>query len=209
MKPTESQQRVLDYIKRHLEERGQSPSVLEICAGLGLKSHGSLIKHLRALESLGLLEHTPGRTRSWMPVGWSPGAGARAGIPLLGRIAAGTPILAQEDREEELPMDPAMFGSRDCLALRVRGDSMIGAGILNGDIAVIEPGEGAEPGSIVAVLVGGLEAEATLKRYRDDGRIIRLEAANPEIPDLVFKGEDRERVRVVGRLKGVIRSLAH
>ena len=204
MKPTESQARVLDYIKRHLEEEGHVPTVMEMCAGLGLKSHGSLIKHLRALEGLGLLGHTPGLSRSWMPTGWSP-----RGIPLVGRIAAGTPILAQEDREGDLPIDPAMFGSRDCLALRVRGDSMVEAGILDGDLVVIEPVEEAESGTIVAVLVEGLEPEATLKRYRVKGEAIRLEAANPEIADLVFKGEDRVRVKVVGRLKGVVRSLPH
>ena len=209
MNPTKGQQRVLDYIRQYLEKEGHPPSVLEMCAGLGLKSHGSLIKHLRALEGLGLLEHSPGLSRSWMPASWTPRAGAPAGIPLVGRIAAGTPILAQEDREEDLPVDPALFGSRDCLALRVRGDSMIGAGILDGDLAVIEPGEQAEPGSIVAVLVEGLESEATLKRFRLEGQAIRLEAANPDIPDLFFQGQERSRVRIVGRLRGLIRSMAH
>lgn len=203
MEPTRRQRQILDFIRRRLEEEGRPPSVVEMCAGLGLKSHGSLIKHLQTLENIGLLEHTPGLARSWRPAGWSP----RAGIPLVGRIAAGTPLLAQEDREDDLPIDPAMFGSRDCLALRVRGDSMIEVGIFDGDLAIIEPADEAESGTIVAALVDGREPEATLKRYHNDGQNIRLEAANAGMADLVFRGDDRGRVKVVGRLRGVIRSL--
>ena len=138
-----------------------------------------------------------------MPAGWS----LKAGIPLLGRIAAGTPILAEEDREEDLAhrsghvRQPGLPGPADTGGFHDRGRNF---GRRPGRDRA---GEQAEPGTIVAVLVEDMESEATLKRYRNDGRTIRLEAANPDIPDLVFEGEDRNRVKIVGRLRGVIRSL--
>ena len=162
---------------------------------------GSLIKHLRGLENEGFLTSIPGKKRAWklthqrLPFS----------VPLVGQIAAGTPILAEENREDDLPVDPKLFGSEDAFALRVRGDSMIGAQIRDGDLAVIRPQEDAGNGEIVAVLVEGLEAEATLKILRRSKKKLELQAANPAYEPLIFKGGDMAKVKILGKLIGIIR----
>jgi repressor LexA len=172
-----------------------------MCVELGLSSPGSLLKHIRALESRGLLETIPGKKRAWRVVGEE----ASRTIPLLGRIAAGTPILATQNRDEELPVDPALFGADSAFALRVRGDSMRDAHIRDGDIAVIRPQQDAEDGEIVAAMVEDLEPEATLKILRRTAEQLELHPANPEHSIIVFQGRERERVKVIGKLIGVIR----
>jgi repressor LexA len=198
---TDRQQQVLDVIAAFQAKEGFPPSVREICAHLGLKSPGSLIKHLRALEQEGLLSRNPGKKRAWkLTRPLRPGT-----LPLIGQIAAGTPILAAENREDEIPVDPWLFGDEDTFALRVKGDSMIEAHIRDGDLAVIRPQEEAANGSIVAVLVEGLETEASLKTIRRGPGRLELLPANPVYEPLVFEGREIERVRVLGRLVGLIR----
>jgi len=126
-------------------------------------------------------------------------------IPLLGRIAAGQPILAEQHIEESLPFDPKFFGSEDALALLVKGDSMTEEQIRDGDLAVIRQQPDAEDGEIVAVLVEGLETEATLKILRRKKGTVELHSANPTYQPLVFKGKDRARIRILGKLIGVVR----
>ncbi len=198
---THRQQQVLNFIARFQAREGFPPSVREICAHLGLQSPGSLIKHLRALEGEGLLSRNPGKKRAWkLTRPLRPGT-----LPLIGQIAAGTPILAAENREDEIPVDPWLFGDEDSFALRVKGDSMIEAQIKDGDLAVIRPQEEAVNGSIVAVLVEGLETEASLKTIRRGPGRLELISANAAYAPLVFEGEDVGRVKVLGRLVGLIR----
>lgn len=190
---------------------GFPPSVREICAGLRLQSPGSMQRHLNALTHEGFIEKDPGKKRAWKLTdkAWEFVGHPRAqspAIPLVGRIAAGTPILAAENREDELPIDPKLFGSDDAFALRVQGDSMKDAHIRDGDLAVIRPQDDAENGRIVAVMVEGLEAEATLKILRRTDEGLELHAANDAYEPLVFTGTERSRVKVLGRLVGVIRT---
>lgn len=199
---TTRQREILEYIGTFQARQGFSPSVREICKALGLASPGSLLKHLRALEAASLLERTPGKKRAWKLTSRH----SSPSIPLIGQIAAGTPILAQENREEELPIDPVIFGSGEAFALRVRGDSMKDAQIRDGDLAIIRPQQEAENGEIVAVVVEGLEPEATLKILRRTKEEVELHAANEEYEPLVFRGEDRSKVRILGKLIGVIRT---
>jgi repressor LexA len=113
--------------------------------------------------------------------------------------------LAEENREDDLPVDPGLFGSQDAFALRVQGDSMIDAQIRDGDLAIIKPQDDAENGWIVAAMVEGLETEATLKIICRKNRDVELHAANPLYRPLIFKGEDQSRVRILGKLIGIIR----
>jgi repressor LexA len=159
---TDRQYQILAFIRSFQAREGFGPSVREISQALGLASPGSLKKHLDALVREGELTHQPGKKRTWQLTSRSAGPS----IPLLGRIAAGTPILAQENRESDLPVAPELFGCDASFALRVSGDSMIDAQIRDGDLAIIRPQDQAEDGQIGAVQVEGLETEATLKRLR-------------------------------------------
>lgn len=201
MNITTQQQKILAFIRLFQEKNGYPPSLREICAGLGLSSPGSLTKHIRRLESQGLLKSTPNKKRSWR----LPEFSDRLSIPLIGRIAAGTPILAEANREDDLPVDPMLFGAPDAFALRVQGDSMIDAHIREGDIAIIRPQADADDGSIVAVIIEGMETVATLKILRKKKATLELVSANAMYPPLVFRGSDRARVQVVGKLIGIIR----
>ncbi len=201
MSITTRQRQLLDFIRRFQRQEGLSPSVRDMCAALGLTSPGSLLRHLQILESAGLLTRLPGKKRTWRLTDLSP----ISSIPLLGQIAAGTPILAEENREYDIPVDPKLFGSEDAFALRVRGDSMIEAQIRDGDLAIIRPQEDAGNGEIVAVLVEGMEPEGTLKILRRGKKKLELQAANPEYAPLIFKGNDMTKVKILGKLIGIIR----
>lgn len=198
---TPRQQSVLDFIRIHQQNEGMAPTVREICTHLGLKGPAGVHRILNLLLEKGYLITTRGKKRSWrlaeMPDPRS--------IPLIGRIAAGAPIEAQENREDDLPLDPLLFGSDACFALRVAGDSMIEAHIMDGDLAIIRPQSQVANGEIAAVLVEDVLPEATLKifHYRPDR--ITLEAANPAYAPLVFEHEEMQRVRVIGHYVGIIR----
>ncbi|MCX5862677.1 MAG: transcriptional repressor LexA [Desulfomonile sp.] len=198
---TNRQKEIIDFIREFQHRQGFPPSLREICKALGLTSPGSMIKHMRSLESEGFIRRIPGKKRAWSLIGLS----SRICIPLIGRIAAGTPILAEENREDDLPVDPGLFGSKEAFALRVSGDSMVDAQIRDGDLAIIRPQDDAENGWIVAVLVQGLETEATLKIFRRKNEEIELHAANPAYEPVVFKKEEQSRVKILGKLIGIIR----
>jgi repressor LexA len=208
MSITDRQEELLRFIAEFKKRRLSSPSLEEMCKALGVSSRGSLVKHVRALEEQGYLVVATGKKRDWnlTPKAWNlVGRTASPSIPLVGHIAAGTPILAEENREDEIPVDPALFGSGEAFALRVRGDSMIEAHIQNGDLAIIRPQGEALNGQIVAVAVDGLEVEATLKVFRTRRGGVELHPANSRYEPLVFKGEELSRVRVLGKLIGIIR----
>jgi len=188
-------------MKSYQTREGFPPTVREICEALGLASPGSMIKHLRVLEREGRITRLSGKKRAWkLTGGYSPFS-----IPLIGRIAAGTPILAEQNKEDDLPVDPQMFGSHEAFALRVKGDSMIAAQIREGDLAIIRPQNEAENGEIVAVQVEGLETEATLKIFRRRNGDIELHPANPLHKVQLFSDAERAKVKILGKLVGVIR----
>jgi repressor LexA len=209
MKITERRKEILAYLEKFQQREGFPPSIREICSALDLKSPGSLHRHLRVLEERGCLEKSPGKKRAWKltEIGRRiVGRPSAPGIPLIGRIAAGTPILAEENKEDELPVDPTIFGSDAAFALRVQGDSMKDAQIRDRDLAIIRPREDADSGRIVAVRIRGIETEATLKILRRSEGRVELHPANDDYEPLVFSGEDCSKVEILGELIGVIRT---
>lgn len=185
------------------EDQGRQPSRAEVAEALGYAFPSAVSKHVEALVRKGLLEAVPEKKRNvrltdtgWRALNRSP---SRHGVPLLGAIAAGTPILALENVTEHLSDIQPQAGR---IALRVRGDSMIDAGILDGDCAIIQSGGSVEDGQIAAVVVDG---EATLKRWRarDDG--VDLVPENSNYQPIHIPNERLDAVRVVGPLSFIYR----
>lgn len=186
---SDKSEQILRFVGQFIQENGYAPSVREIGAGVGLKSTASVSYHLKALQDKGLLQggQIKGRKRAIA-------TGVRAGqIPIVGVVTAGIPILAVENQEGTLPWE----GDPDCFALRVRGDSMIGAGILSGDMVVVRPQQTADDGQIV---VARLDDEATVKRlHRRNGQVWLM----PENP--AYTPIDGRQAQLIGIVKAVIR----
>ncbi len=180
---------ILDYVNQFVQEYGYAPSIREIGEAVGLRSTASVSYHLRQLQEKGLLMSpgSKGRKRA-ISTGVRPGQ-----IPVVGLVTAGIPILAVENQEGTIPWE----GDPGCFALRVRGESMIGAGILSGDLVVVRPQQTALDGQIVVARIGD---EATVKRLsRRNGQIWLL----PENPD--FEPIDGTGAELIGLVKAVIR----
>jgi repressor LexA len=199
---TPRQRRILEFIRRTVQERGYPPTVREIGEAVGLTSSSSVHAQLANLERLGLLRRDPAKPRAMELQG--PGAPRATGVsvPLLGRIAAGAPVLAEQNIEDYLQL-PRDYAGEDHFALRVRGDSMVGAGILDGDVVVVRRQDAAEDGDIVAVLLTGpAEEEATVKRLRRrEGRILLV----PENP--AMEAFELTAGRILGKVVAVLRRL--
>jgi repressor LexA len=198
---TPRQKSVLEFIMAYQKENRMAPSVREIGGHLGLSAPAGIHRLLHVLKEKGYIVAEPGKKRSWRLARHITGQG----IPVLGDIAAGVPMEAIENIEEELRIDPSVFGCDHCFGLRVNGDSMIGANIQDGDIAIIRPQKQVKNGGIAAVLVEDLLPEATLKIVQRTGTALTLKAANPAYRSLVFRYGGRKRVSIVGKLVGVIR----
>ncbi len=208
---TRRQQEILDVVQAHIARHGYPPTVREIGDAVGLTSSSTVHAHLQALENRGVLRRDPSKPRALDLVGRVPSSPPAARtpttagddvrvLPLLGRIAAGAPLLAEENVEDELAVPALLTASGDCFLLRVRGDSMIRAGILDGDYVVVRRQEDCRDGEIVAALVDG--TEATVKRlHRLDGRV-RLSPENDALEP--FFPDD---VAVMGKVVGVFRRL--
>ncbi len=198
---TSRQQRILDVIAETVRDRGYPPTVREIGEAVGLTSSSSVHAQLANLERKGLLHKDPTKPRAVTLDG--PRADGTT-VPLVGRIAAGAPTLATEHVEDYLTV-PADFtrGGGEHFALRVTGDSMIGAGILDGDVVVVRSQETASDGDIVAALMPGpAEDEATVKRFGHDGPRVMLIPENPSLQP--FEMSDG---RILGRIVAVLRHL--
>jgi len=193
---TEKQRKVLDFITKYQETHGFPPSIKEIMEEFSLASPRTARDYLLVLERKGAIRLHEGKARGIELLSPSP-----KGIPLVGRIPAGTSEIPFEEFEEYLPVDPDFFGSGTKFAVRVRGDSMTGVGIHDGDLAVIRKQPDAENGQIVAALVGG---EVTLKRIkkRADGGI-ELHPENSAYRPMVF--QPPELPQVLGVYIGLIR----
>ena len=181
---TVRQQKVLDWIRRHLESTGIPPTRAEIAAGLGFRTASSAEDHLRALARKGVLTMTPGASRGLrlreMPE--LPGIG----LPLVGRVAAGSPILAAEHIEAHLRVDPALFTPHADYLLRVRGQSMRDASILDGDFLAVHRSSEARSGQIVVARLAGRGGdEVTVKRLKRRGGQLLLVAENPDFAPIV------------------------
>src|SRR5262245_9636457 len=178
---TARQRQVLDFMRTFSDRHGVPPAVREIAERFGFTARAAF-DHLRALERKGMLERRVTAKRASRTLVLAerraPGRTTRAEIPVLGRIAAGTPILAVENREDSIPLRPDWLGAQgqDVFALRVRGESMIDAHIVDGDLVLVRRQETASPNDIVAALVDG---EATVKRFARDGNAVVLKPEHP------------------------------
>ena len=192
---TPRQREILDFIRRHLEIRGAPPTRAEISEAFGFRSPNAAESHLRTLARKGYIEILPGASRGIRLMD-------EAGLPLVGRVAAGEPILAEENIEDHVQVDPGLFRPRADYLLRVRGDSMIGAGILDGDLLAVHRTPEARNGQIV---VARLEEEVTVKRLRRRGARLLLEAENPDY-DPIEVDLRTTPVTIEGLAVGVIRT---
>lgn len=200
---TPRQQRILEFIRQTVRERGYPPTVREIGEAVGLTSSSSVHAQLENLGRKGLLRKDPAKPRA-IDVSRAAGEAEVATVPLVGRIAAGAPVLAEENIDEQMAVPASFVGGGDHFALGVTGDSMVGAGILDGDIVVVRRQDVAEDGAIVAALLPGpAEPEATVKRLRRRGRRITLVPENPAMDpaDLPHDG------RILGQVVSVLRRL--
>ncbi len=199
---TARQQRILDFIAGTVRERGYPPTVREIGEAVGLTSSSSVHAQLANLEKKGLLHKDPTKPRA-MSLSTEESKATGTVVPLIGRIAAGTPVMAAEQIEDYVSVPTDFARSGEHFALRVAGDSMIGAGILDGDMVVIRSQESATDGDIVAaVMPGPAEDEATVKRLGHDGARVMLIPENPALsPFEMLDG------RIVGKVVAVLRKL--
>ena len=180
-KLTARQQEMLDYIERETNSTGVPPSIRQIGAALGISSTNGVRLHLQALQKKGYIRRSQRTSRGIVSLNRlsnavSPSYSTTVDIPILGRVAAGMPIMAAENREGSLTLDASLVKNQESFALRVNGDSMINAGILDGDIVVVRLQQGADNGDIVVALMG---EEATVKRFYREKDKIRLQPENP------------------------------
>jgi len=196
---TDRQQQILDWIRAHLETTGMPPTRAEIAAGLGFRTASSAEDHLRALAKKGALELTPGASRGMRLT--EPPELPGTGLPLVGRVAAGQPILAAEHIEAHVRVDPALFAPRADYLLRVHGLSMKDAGILDGDLLAVHRTADARSGQVVVARLGD---EVTVKRLKRRGRDVTLVAENPAFAPIAV--DPRQGFAIEGIAVGLIRS---
>lgn len=200
---TKRQQEIFDFIKKYSAKYGYPPTVRDIGKAVGLASSSTVHAHLANLEKVGLLRRDPSKPRAIELLDRAV-EGAKSlvrpnGLPLVGSVAAGQPILAEENVEDYVQVPELAGGEEGEYVLRVRGDSMINAGILEGDFVVVQPTESARDSEIVVALLG---EEATVKRFFRESDHIRLQPENDAMEPI----RSRE-VRVLGRVVGVFRQV--
>lgn len=206
---TDRQRQTLRYIAETVAERGYPPSVRETCEAMGLASSSTVHSHLKALQRKGYIKVDPTKPRA-IEVLFDPETGLASerrpvrSVPLLGRIAAGTPILAEEQVDEIYPMPADLVGDGNVFMLEVHGDSMIEVGIMDGDFVIIRQQPTAHSGEIVAALIPGeYEPEATVKTIRHRGSSMMLEPANPTMDPF----EAPPGTEILGKVVAVLRKL--
>jgi repressor LexA len=199
---TPRQRRILEFIRQTVRERGYPPTVREIGEAVGLTSSSSVHAQIANLQRKGLLRKDPAKPRAIEVAGGRPVDAVT--VPLVGRIAAGAPVMAEEHVEELLTVPTSFAGDQDFFALTVRGDSMVDAGILDGDIVIVRQQDSGEDGAIVAALLPGpAEDEATVKRLRRRGPQLMLVPENPTLEPFAFP----EDGRILGVVVSVLRRL--
>ncbi|MDP3978656.1 MAG: transcriptional repressor LexA [Pseudomonas sp.] len=200
LKLTPRQAEILAFIKHCLDDNGYPPTRAEIAQALGFKSPNAAEEHLKALARKGAIEMTPGASRGIRIPGYEPN-NAQEGLPVIGRVAAGAPILAQQNIEDSCRINPEFFRPRADYLLRVRGMSMKDIGILDGDLLAVHTTREAHNGQIV---VARIDDEVTVKRFKREGNKVWLIAENPEFAPIEVNLEDQELV-IEGLSVGVIR----
>lgn len=220
---SERQREILQFISRHIEQNGYPPTVREIGHEFGIRSTNGVAEHLKALERKGLLVKGNLKSRALRPVvppaARPAAATGRAGrearteerpstvrVPLVGRVAAGAPLLAEESQGESLDIDASLVGAGGgkVFALRVKGDSMIEDGIFDGDFVFVRQQAHARAGETVVAMV---EGEATVKRFHPEGNVLRLQPANKAMEPIYVRREQARDVAVLGVVIGVFRRL--
>ena len=204
----EREQRILEFMKREIKTKGYPPTVREICTALGIKSTSTVHKDIASLVEQGYLRKDPSKPRALMVVDREESAVPShtqserddiIDIPIIGRVAAGSPILAEQNIEDTFPV-PAQYAGRSSFMLRVRGESMINAGIMDGDLILVEQQNTARNGEIVVAMIDGFESEATVKTFYKENGHIRLQPENDSMSPIIV-----EDVKVLGKVKGVFR----
>jgi repressor LexA len=194
---TKRQQEIFDFIKRYSARHGYPPTVRDIGKAIGLTSSSTVHAHLANLEKLGLLRRDPTKPRAMEILEKAKRAVLPSGLPLVGRVAAGSPLLAEENIEEHLDVPSVAGGDEGDYVLRVAGDSMKNAGILEGDYVVVHQQDTARNGEIVVALMG---EEATVKRFFKETDHVRLQPENEALEPILTRD-----VQVLGRVVGVFR----
>jgi len=207
---TDRQREVWQFIAKTIREQGYPPTMREIGDEFSITSTNGVRTKLDAIERKGYIRREPYLSRSIEILKWPPhlapggipiAQGRVTSIPIVGRVAAGTPLLAEQNIEGELLIDHSLFPSGDGFALRVSGESMVGAGINDGDIVMARPDLPVEKGAIIVALIGD---EATVKYYYPEKSHIRLEPANPHYGPIIIE-VDTPDFRVVGKVVGLYR----
>ena len=197
---TKRQKEIFDFIRNYASKTGYPPTVREIGKAVGLHSSSTVHAHLANLEKVGLLRRDPSKPRAIeLLVGRAKRAVKASSVPVVGEVAAGEPVLAEENIEEYLELPSVIGGDEGDFILQVKGDSMKDAGILEGDYVVVQQADSARNGEIVVAL---LEDEATVKRYFREKDRVRLQPANKE-----FKPIRTRDAKVLGRVVGVFRRI--
>lgn len=219
------EQKILDYMKAEIKQKGYPPTVREICSALDIKSTSTAHKDIASLVKQGYIKKDPSKPRALMIVDngedieehdsvdavYDTGAGAVSDgvshvreevvdIPVVGRIAAGTPILAEQNIEDSFPVPARFAGNGTNFMLTVRGESMIEAGIMDGDYILVEQQQTARNGDIVVAMVDGFESEATVKTFYRESDHVRLQPENSTMSPIIVKD-----VKILGKVKGVFR----
>ncbi len=206
------QQDILAFMKKTIAAKGYSPTVREICQALKIKSTSTVHSDIKALEEKGLVRKDPSKPRTVLPVDMMPGAAPQTvtddtntvSLPVIGRVAAGEPILAEQNIVDEMPMPARFVGPGNNFILTVHGDSMVNVGINDGDYLIVQESHEANNGEIVVALVNDeFESGATVKRFFKESDHIRLQPENDFMDPIISKD-----VTVVGKVKGVFRYLS-
>jgi repressor LexA len=213
---TQRQQQTLEFIRKSIEERGYPPTLREIGEYMGIRSTNGVNDHLRALERKGYLRREDMKSRalklvedSLPPARNFPAAmnddGDLLEVPVLGRVAAGLPLYAEENVIDTVRVDRMLVrGGKEVFGLRVTGDSMIEAGILNGDYIFVRKQSSAERGDIVVALIGD---EATVKYYYPERDYVRFQPANSQMAPILVRASDFKSTMLLGKVVGVYRRL--
>ncbi len=204
---TERQKAVLDFISRSIEKRGYPPTLREIGEHMGIRSTNGVNDHLKALEKKGYLEREDLKSRALRPIsleGAGP-SGQMVDVPILGRVAAGEPILAIQEAEDTVKVDRFFLGTnKEVFALKVKGDSMIEAGIYDGDFIFVKKQLTAHKGDIVVAMIGD---EATVKYFHPEGDQIVFKPANHRLQPIIVRKREWKSVNLIGLVVGVYRRI--
>ena len=191
-----TQEKIYEFLTRHIKDTGYSPTVREICVALGIKSTSTVSLHLTKLSERGLIDKRNGTCRTLTldrPT-------KSISVPLVGQVAAGAPILAEENIEEFIDLPKSIFYESELFMLTVKGDSMINAGIYDGDKVVVKRQSEVQNGEIAVVLVN--DTSATVKRFYRENDCVRLKPENPDYTDIICS-----EVTVAGKVVGLIRRM--